>query len=364
VEPPASLQSVCLVLIATAAAIAIARYMAEVLIPLVLAALLFYALDPFVDRVEKWGIHRALGATLALLLLMAAGGGIAYRLADDVAGVIAELPTAARKVRASVRDITGARGGTLATLQRAAKEVEQAAEDAAGKTPPPNGVVQVEVRDPVLPTSEYIGWGSRRALTLAVQGVMLVFLSFFLLVSDDLFKRKLVEMAGETFARKRVTVQVLNEIARAIERFLLVQVATSAIVAVATWMALAWVGVERPGVWGLAAGIFNSIPYLGPLVVTGGLATVALVQFGTLSMALTVAGIALLITTLEGWLLTPWLLGRAAQMNTVAVFVSLLFWSWMWGVVGLLLAVPVMMAIKAVCDRIEGLERFGRLLGE
>jgi predicted PurR-regulated permease PerM len=361
---PLAKHGTALTILAAAASIALVRYMAEVLIPLVLAGLFFYALDPLVDRLERWGIHRALGATLVLIMLVGAGGALAYRLADDVAGVVAELPAAAQKLRATVRGVTGRANGTLETLQRAAKEVERAAEDAAGKDPPPRGVVQVEVREPVLGANEYIWLGSRRAMTLAGQAVMLLFLTYFLLITDDLFKRKLVEIIGVTFERKRVTVEVLNEIARSIERFLLVQVVTSLIVAVATWLALAWVGVERPGMWGLAAGVFNSIPYFGPLVVTAGLATVALVQFGTLTMALGVGALALVITTLEGWLLTPWLLGRAAQMNTVAVFASLLFWSWMWGVAGLLLAVPIMMTTKAVCDRIEGLEPFGKLLGE
>jgi len=91
---------------------------------------------------------------------------------------------------------------------------------------------------------------------------------------------------------------------------------------------------------------------------------VAFMQFGTLPMTLAVAGAALLITTLEGFLLTPTLLGRAAEMNKVAVFAGLLFWSWVWGVPGMLLAVPMMMILKAICDRVEDLQPVGRLLGE
>jgi predicted PurR-regulated permease PerM len=192
---------------------------------------------------------------------------------------------------------------------------------------------------------------------------MVLFLAYFLLLTDDLFKRKIVEL-GPTLSRKRLTVEVLNQIAVQIESFLLVQIFTSMAVGVATWLALWWVGLENAAVWGLFAGLFNSIPYFGPLIVTGALTAIAYVQFGSETMALGVAGIALLITTLEGWLLTPMLMSRVAQINPVVIFASLLFWSWMWGIWGMLLAVPIMMAIKATCDRIEGLEPVGKMLGD
>jgi predicted PurR-regulated permease PerM len=167
-----------------------------------------------------------------------------------------------------------------------------------------------------------------------------------------------------TFARKKLTVQVLDRIADQIERFLLVQLFTSLVVGLATWAALWAVGLRQPAVWGLAAGVFNSIPYFGPIIVTGALTVVAFLQFGTFTMALSVAAIALAITTLEGWLLTPTLLSRTANMNQVAVFIGLIFWSWIWGVWGMLLAVPMLMVVKAVCDHIEDLQPVGQFLGE
>ena len=134
--------------------------------------------------------------------------------------------------------------------------------------------------------------------------------------------------------------------------------------AVATGLSLWALGLEQAALWGLLAGVFNSIPYYGPLLVTGGLALVGFLQFGTIGMTAGIAGVALLITTLEGLLLTPTLLSRAASMNQVAVFAGLLFWSWAWGVWGLLLAVPMMMVIKAVCDHVEPLQPVGHLLGD
>jgi predicted PurR-regulated permease PerM len=225
-------------------------------------------------------------------------------------------------------------------------------------------LVRVQVQPPAFDATPYVWTGGLTVLSLLSQVVMVLFLTFFLLLSNDLFKRKLVEAVGPTLSRKRLTVKILEDAADQIERFLLIQLVTSAIVAVATWLALWMLGVQQAGFWGVMAGIFNSIPYYGPLVVTASLAGVAFLQFGTLGQTLLVAGVALVITTLEGFLLTPALTGRVAQMNTVAIFVGLLFWSWLWGIPGMLLAVPMMMVAKAVCDHVDELQRFGRFLGE
>jgi predicted PurR-regulated permease PerM len=167
-----------------------------------------------------------------------------------------------------------------------------------------------------------------------------------------------------TLSKKKITVQIVDEIGVQIERFMLVQVLTSALVAIATSLALWWVGLDQPVIWGLAAGILNSVPYFGPVIVSGGLTFVAYLQFETIEMALYVAGIALVITTLEGWLLTPALMGRAASINPAAIFIGIIFWSWVWGVWGLILAVPMLMMLKAVCDRIDELQPIGELLGD
>jgi predicted PurR-regulated permease PerM len=145
---------------------------------------------------------------------------------------------------------------------------------------------------------------------------------------------------------------------------MLVEIFTSCVVGVATGVALWWLGLQNAAVWGLIAGIFNSIPYFGPVIVTGALAVVAFLQFGALDTTAAIAGVALLITSLEGWVLTPALVGRTAQMNPVAVFAGLLFWSWMWGVWGTLLAVPMMMVLKAVCDHVEDLAPVADFLSE
>jgi predicted PurR-regulated permease PerM len=194
--------------------------------------------------------------------------------------------------------------------------------------------------------------------------VLILFLAYFLLASGDLYRRKLVKIVGPSLSKKKVTVQILSEIDRQIEMFLLVQLFTSTVVAVATWLTFRALGVNQAAVWGILAGIFNSIPYFGPVLVTGGTAVVAFLQFGTVNMAVLVSGLSLVITSLEGFLLTPWLTSRAASMNAVAIFVGLLFWGWVWNVWGMLLAVPMLVVIKTVCDHVEDFQSVGELLGE
>jgi predicted PurR-regulated permease PerM len=248
-------------------------------------------------------------------------------------------------------------------VQRAATELERAA-SAAAPPPPPTGVQRVQVEPPPFNVGDYVVWGSIGIATALGQLVLILFLVYFLLASGDLYRRKLVKIAGPSLTAKKITVQILLEIDRQIERFLLVQVFTSTVVAVATWAAFRTLGLQQPGVWGVLAGVFNSIPYFGPVLVSGGTAVVAFLQFGTIEMTLLVSGISLVITSLEGFLLTPWLTSRAARMNAVAIFVGLLFWGWVWNLWGMLLAVPMLMVIKVFCDHVEDFNAFGELLGE
>ncbi len=215
-----------------------------------------------------------------------------------------------------------------------------------------------------MPALDFVWWGSASLIEVAGQATVVFFLIFFMLLSGDLFKRKLLKLAGQTLSRRKVTLEVLNEIDSEIKRYLLVRVVTSVVVAAATWAALMWIGLRNPAVWGLAAGVCNVIPYLGPVLVCAGIAIVALLQFGSLSMAALAAGIALAITALEGWLLDPPLMGKAERLNPVAVLVGLMFWTAVWGGWGAVLAVPLLSVTKTICDRVDGLQPVGELLGQ
>ena len=362
---PVDARGVALTVLAAGAGIFLARYMQDVLIPFVLAGMVFYALDPLVDRLERLRVPRGLGALLAIALVISAVGLTAYRIQDDVISVIEELPAAARELRAELAAAPNEPPTTLDKVQDAARELEETA--AAATTPPaatPSGVERVQIEEPAFRASEYVWWTSVGAAVLITQAAFILFLAYFLLVYDDLFKRKLVENVGPRLARKKLTVQILNDIAWQIERFLLVQILTCTVVGVVTGVSLWWLGLNHPWVWGAAAGVLNIVPYFGPLVVTAALGVVAYLQFDTFNGAALVMGITFLITTIEGYWLTPALMGKVSEMNKIALFAGIVFWSWLWGVPGMLLAIPMMVVIKAVCDGVEDLQPIGKMLGE
>jgi predicted PurR-regulated permease PerM len=350
-------------LLVVATAVLFLRYAAEVIVPFVLSGLLFYALDPAVDTLQRYRVPRWLGALLILGAVIGATGAGAYALRGDVVRIVADLPDGARRLRALTRS-TG-RPSTMESLRQATEEIDRTAAEAAGPSKPAaEGVVRVRVEEPPVRTVDYLWSGSMGLVSLASYLTLVCFLAYFLLVADDLFKRKLVRHASATLAGKKITVAVLEAIGSQIEQFILVQIFTSVLVGAVTAVALWLLGLNNAPVWGILAGVLNSVPYFGPFIVTCGLAMLAFLQFGTFSSVASIAGVALLITTLEGWFLTPLLLGRAAQMNRVAIFAGLLFWTWMWGVWGTLLAVPMMMVAKAICDHVEDFAPAADFLGE
>ncbi len=352
-------RTVALVVIAFGVCVFLLQYMQALFVPLAIGMLLFYALDPLVDGMERIRVPRWIGAALALGLTIGTLLGGAYALQDQAMTAVSQLPAGARRITALMEREPRSAPGPLDKVEQAATEL---AKTDAPKPPP--GVVRVQVEAPRITATGILWSGSIGAFSAVNQLIMILFLTYFVLLSDKLFRRKFVELAGPTLSKKKVTIEIIDDIASQIGRFLLVQIFTSIVVGVATWAVLAYMGLEQAALWGLLAGVLNSIPYYGPLVVSGGLSLVAFLQFGTFSMALVVAGVSLVITSLEGWLLTPTLMGRVASMNRVAVFVGLLFWSWAWGVAGLLLAVPMMMSIKVFCDHVEDLKPVGRFLGD
>lgn len=367
IRMPVDVRNAALSTVAALAVILVLQYAQPVLIPLVIGVLISYTLSPLVSTLHRRGVPRAVGAGLAVAMLTGSIGLGVYTLRDEAMEIVSNIPQAAQRIRERVNASRQQPGGALAQVQEAAEEIEKTAEEATKgdqESPQPRGVQRVEVVEPTLRASDYLWLGGVGLIGFVGQFAVILFLVYFLLVTGDLYKRKLVKIAGPTLSQKKVTVQILDEINRQIEGFLRVQVLTSAVVAAATALVLWWFGLEQFAIWGLLAGVFNSIPYLGPVIVTGGLGIVAFMQFDDLLMTTYICGSAFVITSLEGFLLTPALMGRAAQMNPVAIFVGLLFWSWLWGVWGTVLAVPMLMMVKAICDHVEDLQPVGELLGE
>jgi predicted PurR-regulated permease PerM len=362
VSGDAPARNVPLILLAIFATIFVIDWAQPVLIPLVLGLIISYALAPIVDRLEKHGIPRALSAGLLLLTIVVGVAATVISLRDEAVNLIETLPEAVEKIQAAAKKEWSGSGATIERVQKAADEIERAAEEAAPDEVPP-GVTRVRIEKPKLNIREYL-WTTMSG-AIAATGVTLIvlFLAFFLLASGDAFRRKWVKLSGPTLSRKKVTIQVMDEIGYQIQRYLGVQVLTSVIVGVASGLAFWAIGLENAAVWGVAAGVLNLVPYLGAIITTGGTALVAFFQFGTVGMALAVASISLVINTLEGSWLTPWLASRASRMNAVVVFSGLLFWGWLWGGWGLVLGVPIMMVVKSICDNIEDFQPIGEFMG-
>lgn len=367
--PPVSgaldVRSIALTVIAVLLVVAALHLAQPVLVPVVFALLISYALDPIVTSMTRWHLPRPVAATLLLTALVAGSGALGYALRDDVTTIASRLPEIARRVRGTVRDLHQATGsGPVANVQKAASTLETTAAEVSAPAPAARGVTKVQVEEPPFKLSDLLVSGSVGAVELVGQATVVFFLALYLLSAGDLFKRKLVNLAGPTLSDKKITVRILKAIDRQVAAFLLIRFLTSVVVAVATWVPLRLLGVEYAGLWGVVSGALNVIPYLGPTAATAGVTVAAFLQFQSMERALVAGGATVVVGVLEGYLLTPWLTSRAARMNAVAVFIGLLFWGWLWGFAGLLLAVPLVMVLKSVCDRVEELRPIGDLLGE
>jgi predicted PurR-regulated permease PerM len=369
VSAPVSVHNVAFNVMAALAVVLVLQYAQAVLIPVVLGVLISYGLVPLVDAFQRVHLPRAIGAAVAISLFVGTVGLGAYAFSDDAMAVVSSVPQAAKRLSERVRAQRRGPAGALEKMQQAAKEIDRVAQEAAAPVkpdppPPRNGVQKVEVVEPSIRATDYLWSGGVGFIWFAGQFVLVLFLVYFFLVTGDLYKRKLIKIAGPKLSQKKAAVQILDDISHQIATFMRVQLFTSFIVSVATGLALWWFGVEQYVVWGLLAGIFNSIPYIGPVIVTAALGVVTFLQFNDPLKSAYICAVAFAITSLEGFLLTPMLMGRAAQMNPVAIFVGLLFWSWIWGIWGTILAVPLLMMLKAICDHVEHLESYGELLGE
>ncbi|HEY6514062.1 MAG TPA: AI-2E family transporter [Burkholderiaceae bacterium] len=363
---PVNLRSASLVVIATLACLVVLHWASAVFVPLVVGLMSSYALTPLVDRRVRFHVPRPLAAATLLAAIVGGVGWTAYSLSADAAAMIETLPEVAQKLRRGIES-RGAQGpgGTIDRVQKAAAEIERAADAGTAKTPEPvRGVTKVQIERPRFNVNDYLWPGALGLMAAVGQATVVVLVTFFLLLSGDNFRRKMVRIAGPTLHQRKLTLQALDEIDQQIQRYLLVQVFTSTLVGVSTGLAFLWIGVEHAAVWGVLAFALSFIPYLGSVLAIGGSALMGFVQFGSFEMAALIGGVVLVINGIEGGLLTPWLTSRAGRMNPVVVFAGVLAWGWIWGLWGLFLGVPILMAIKTVCERVDDLKAVGELLGE
>jgi len=362
---PISVRSASLLVIAVLASLTALHLAQTVFVPLVVGVMLNYALTPLVNQMKRVHIPRVLAAAMLLLGIVGGTATIAYSLSDDAIALIEALPEVAQKLSHSLlRKSAKGPADAMEKVQKAATEIERTATEGNKALEPERGVAKVQIERPKVNVKDYLWPGALGLAGVAVHTTVILFVAFFLLAEGDNFRRKMVKIAGPTLTRKKLTLQALNEIDQQIQRYLLVQVFTSAVVGVATWLAFLWIGVEHAAVWGVVTFVFNFIPYVGSVVASGAAMLVGFAQFGSLEIAFLIGGVELLINVVEAYILTPWLTSRASRMNPVAVFAGVLAWGWLWGIWGLFLGVPILVVIKVVCDRVDEFKSVGELLGE
>jgi predicted PurR-regulated permease PerM len=344
-------RSVPLAVIAVALVIFMLGYAKAALIPITLAVLLAYALMPLVGWLKRVArIPTGAGALLALLVFVGVVGCGASLLQPQVTQLIDLVPKATQKLKVVLHQTALDRNSTVRRLTTAADELEKAATtgSAPGTDPAVTEHAPFQLRT-------FLWNGTTALIGMIAKAVVVLALSYFLLVSGHDFKRKLVRVSGSTLTQKKITVEILDEIDTQIQRYLVLQVGASAVVGLLTGVCFALLGLENALFWGVAAGVLHMIPYIGPPFVLEPAAVYAYHPLTDPAKVLVLVTSAVVIVWIVGMVVLPWITQRMASLNAVATFVSLIVWDWLWGVPGLLLGVPIMMSIMAVCERIDGL---------
>jgi predicted PurR-regulated permease PerM len=342
------------------AAVVFLQWAQEVFIPITLAVLLSYALTPIVEWLHKrLRVHKAIGAGALLLGIMGACVFGIGALQPQALNLVEIIPRAAEKLTAEFRPTARARNGALAKIEKAANEIDRVANAAgapAAASPPPPDAPPFRIRD-------YILVGTVGLVSGLAELVVVVALVFFLLLAGDTFRRTLLNTSDDPLARKKQTLEMLDEIDRQIQRYLLVQIGSSALLGIVAWVLFATIGLDNALAWACIGGVLHLIPYAGPVGFVAIMALITYVQFDSLQPILETVGVLTVVIGVIGLFIVPWLTDKTGSVNAVTVFVALLVWGWLWGVWGLLLGVPIVMAIKTVCDNVVEWRPFAAFLG-
>jgi predicted PurR-regulated permease PerM len=317
------------------------HFAAPLVLPIVLAVLFNLLLSPAVRFLRRLGLPLPLGALAVLLGVIGVAGAAMWQLAAPAADWFDRAPRVMREVQQKLRPIKQ----SVEQVQKATEEVEKATQVDGGRP-----VREVKVRGPSL-----LERVMDRAQDILVGAAMMLVLLYFLMASDGFFLRKLVRVTPRLRDKIRAV-----EIGRAIEaeigRYFVAFSLLNMGVGLAVAAAMYALDMPNPALWGAMVALLNFVPYLGPIVSITVISTVSVLSFDTLSQALLPPLAYLAIEAIEGNVVQPMLFGRSLSLNPVAIFVSLLFWGWLWGAAGILLAVPILIAVKIACQHIDSLK--------
>lgn len=319
---------------------------AEIVLPLILAIVLKLLLQPFVRLLERVHIPRALGALVSVLLVLVVFGGTISLLAGPAAAWAGKLPEAIPKLRDSL-------GFLHQPIEAAQSMMKQISGFTGGSGSAPEG--------PSVKPFSLLGAVVSGSATATSGLFTTLLILFYMLVSGETFLRRMVEILPR-FKDKRQAVELSQHIERDVSAYLLTVTCINVLVGVATGCVMWACGVANPILWGAVAFVVNFVPILGPMIGIIIFLMASVVSLGVVWWALLPVGLYLGIHIIEGEIATPMLLSRRFTINPVAVILALIFWYWMWGVTGAILAVPLLAITKIICDDLRPLRAFGHLL--
>jgi len=356
-------RGLALAIVTTVVVVFALQWAEKFFIPLLLGIIIAYTLNPLVVWLERIKIPRVVGTSIVMLVVLCGGAYVTISLRDQIQTILDQLPAAASKLSVALRSMREGQPNTMQKVQAAAREIDTATSQAADiHSEPKQPATHLVIDQPTFKLGDFLMAGSMGMFGFIGQSAMVVILVFFLLLAGDTFKRKLVSLTGPSLSDKKITVHILEDIDVSIQRYMFTLLAANVLLALMTWTAFRWIGLDNAGGWAIAAGVLHVIPYLGPALIAVATGMVGFMQFESFWMALVVSGSSLAIATFVGIFVVTWMTGQIAKMNAVAVFISLLFWGWLWGVWGLLLAIPIIGIVKVVSQHIEELHPLAELL--
>jgi predicted PurR-regulated permease PerM len=362
---PVNARGVALAILATVAFVFALQWAQKFFIPLVFSILVSYTLTPVVAWLERIRLPRIVATTLVLLTLLGGAAFVANSLLSEFQSILSRLPKAAHQISQAITAAQDGEPSIMQKMQAVATEIERATSQSSSVKPDarivPAGVVMAA---PAFKVQDWLWAGSMGAAGFVGQATMVLFLIFFLLLSGDSFKRKLVKITGPSMSNKKITVHILDDINKSIQGYMFMLLVTNLLLGAMLWIVFRSVGLENAGAWAIASACVHIIPYFGPVIIAVATGVTAFMQFGSLSTMLLVSGASLAVAMLVGTFITTWMTGRIAKMNAAAVFIGLLFWGWLWGVWGLLLGVPIMVAVRVVSEHVEGMQSVAEVLSE
>jgi predicted PurR-regulated permease PerM len=359
------MRGLALAIVTTVVVVFALQWAERFFIPLVLGIIIAYTLNPLVVWLERVKIPRVVGTSIVMLVVLCGGAFATISLRGQIQTILDQLPAAASKLSVALLSMREGESSTMQKVQAAAREIDKATSQAADiHSTPKQPATHIVIDQPTFKLGDFLKAGSMGLFGFISQSAMVIILVFFLLLAGDTFKRKLVRLTGPSLSDKKITVHILEDIDVSIQHYMFTLLVANVLLALMTWTAFRWIGLDNAGGWAIAAGVLHVIPYLGPVLIAAATGMVGFMQFESFWMALLVSGISLAIATFVGIFVVTWMTGKISKMNPVAIFVSLLFWGWLWGIWGLLLAIPIIGIVKVVSQHITELHPVAELLRE